>query len=79
MDVSADGGVTWKNVWTATSDVPGPGTQIVDMSFAAGHADVRARFHYEGCFAAWWQVDDVQVGSLRLRRRFPAASSWATS
>src|SRR5262245_28176594 len=61
--MSADG-ATWTNVWKATSDIPGPGLQIADMSFAAGHSNVRARFHYQGFFSWWWQVDDVKVGTF---------------
>jgi hypothetical protein len=64
VDVSIDGGATWTNVWQAIHDVPGPGLQIADMSFAAGHANVRARFHYQGFFSWWWQVDDVKVGTF---------------
>jgi S-layer homology domain len=62
VDVSTDGGTTWTNVWEAPGDVPGPGTQAADMSMAAGHANVKARFHYNAFWAWWWQVDDVQVG-----------------
>ena len=32
------------------------------MSFAAGHAAVQARFHYQWFFGFWWQVDDVTIG-----------------
>ena len=65
MDVSIDGGANWTNVWTAPRpDLPGPGTQLADMSFAAGQPDVRARFHYNGFWAWWWQVDDVEVGAF---------------
>ena len=34
------------------------------MAFAAGQPDVRARFHYQGFWAWWWQVDDVEVGTF---------------
>ena len=64
VDVSADGGVSWANVWQSPGDVPGPGTQIADISTAAGHPDVRARFHYQGTWAWWWQVDDVEIGTF---------------
>src|SRR4029077_13751576 len=64
LDVSIDGGATWTNIWQATSDIPGPGPQIADMSLAAGHANVRARFRYQGFFSWWWQVDDVKVGTF---------------
>ena len=64
VDVSNDGGSNWTNVWTRESDVPGPGNQIADMSFAAGHANVAVRFHYQSFFSRTWQVDDVKVGSF---------------
>jgi len=64
VDVSIDGGENWTTVWQAPGDLPGPSTQVVDISFAAGHAGVLARFHYEGVFAYWWQVDDVKVGAF---------------
>ena len=62
VDVSTDGGATWTNVWKAPGGVPGPGTITADMSFAAGHAAVQARFHYQMFFGFWWQVDDVTIG-----------------
>jgi len=61
VDVTLDGGATWTNVWHSTLGVPGPGTVTADMSFAAGHAGVQARFHYSAFFGYWWQVDDVAV------------------
>ncbi len=64
VEVSTDGGASWTTVWQAPGDLPGPGVQIADMSFAAGHANVLARFHYNGFFSYWWQVDDVRVGAF---------------
>ncbi len=64
VEVSIDGGDNWTTVWQAPGDLPGPGNQLVDISFAAGHANVLARFHYEGFFAYWWQVDDVKIGAF---------------
>jgi len=62
VDASTDGGATWTNIWHASETVAGPGTVTADMSFAAGHAGVQARFHYQGFWAWWWQVDDVELG-----------------
>jgi len=62
VDVTIDGGATWTNVWKAPGNLPGPGTVTADMSFAAGHASVQARFHYQMFFGIWWQVDDVSIG-----------------
>jgi hypothetical protein len=64
VDVSTDGGASWINVWTAPGDLPGPNSQAADLSFAAGHAGVEARFRYQGFWAWWWQVDDVEVGTF---------------
>jgi hypothetical protein len=63
VDVTIDGGATWINVWKApVTGAPGPGIQTADMSFAAGHAAVQVRFHYQWFFGLWWQVDDVTIG-----------------
>ena len=43
-----------------------------------GMPNVQARFHYQGFWAWWWQVDDVEVGDLRLHAAARAASSSAT-
>jgi hypothetical protein len=64
VDVTIDGGDNWVTVWTAEDSIPGPGTRIADMSFAAGHASVAARFRYQAFFSRTWQVDDVKVGSF---------------
>ena len=63
VDVSVDGGANWTNIWQAPGDLPGPNTQIADLSLAAGHADVLARFHYQGFWAWWWEVDNVFAGT----------------
>ena len=63
VDVSIDGGASWTNVWHGPPlGLPGPGTVTADMSFGAGHANVKARFHYQQFFGFWWQVDDVTIG-----------------
>ncbi|WP_405687748.1 carboxypeptidase regulatory-like domain-containing protein [Streptomyces sp. NBC_01387] len=63
VDVSVDGGQTWNNVWHHTIDMArGPRTEIVDLSRAAGKADVQVRFHFTANFGWWWQVDDVRLG-----------------
>ncbi len=64
VDASTDGGASWRNIWESKVDVPGPGPQSADLSFAAGKANVQARFRYQGFWAWWWQVDDVQVGPV---------------
>ena len=61
VDVTIDGGATWTNVWRTTQAVLGPGTVTADMTFAAGHAGVQARFHYYAFHGYWWQVDDVAI------------------
>jgi subtilisin family serine protease len=64
VDVSADGGVTWNNVWRRTTGLSGPSTQEIDISaLAAGQPNVLIRFHYyNATFDGYWEVDDVHVG-----------------
>lgn len=63
VDVSVDGGATWTNVWEHTgSDLRGPGNVFAGLTGAAGHEDVKVRFHYTGYWGWWWQVDDVLIG-----------------
>ncbi|MFF3125469.1 carboxypeptidase regulatory-like domain-containing protein [Streptomyces sp. NPDC057908] len=63
VDLSIDGGTTWKNLthWTTTSR-RGPSGETIDLSAAAGHSAVQVRFHYTGAASFWWEVDDVFVG-----------------
>ncbi|MFH8473977.1 carboxypeptidase regulatory-like domain-containing protein [Streptomyces sp. NPDC018000] len=63
VDLSVDGGQTWTNVWHHTTDsVRGPRTELVDLSQAAGKANVQVRFHFTASYGWWWQVDDVFLG-----------------
>jgi N-acetylneuraminic acid mutarotase len=63
VDVSADGGTTWKTLWeqAATS---ANGHIDVPLTDYAGKPDVRLRFHYTGQWAYWWELDNVLVGQL---------------
>jgi N-acetylneuraminic acid mutarotase len=63
VDISLDGGTTWQNVWHEGENLRGPKVVLVDIPQAAGHSDVRARFHYTGQWDYWWAVDDVFVGT----------------
>jgi subtilisin family serine protease len=64
VEVSVDGGKTWAAVWQRDGfpGAEGPSLQAVPLPTAAGKADVRLRFHYEGQWSGWWAVDDVFVG-----------------
>jgi subtilisin family serine protease/N-acetylneuraminic acid mutarotase len=63
VDLSVDGGETWSNVWRAFRSARGPQAVQVPVPQAAGHDDVRVRFHYlRGSNDWWWQVDDVFLG-----------------
>jgi len=63
VDVSTDGGSAWTSVWSRSgASDRGPATARVDLTaLAAGEADVKVRFHYEGDYQWWWEVDDVAV------------------
>lgn len=64
VDISTNGGSTWTNVWErAGADDRGPTTQSIDLTaLAGGQPDVRARFHFQGFWAWWWEVDNVLMG-----------------
>ena len=59
---STNGGTTWTNVLTLTTNSPGPLTVEIPLGGAANQADVQARFHFNGFWAWWWQVDNVLLG-----------------
>ncbi|MEV6013310.1 carboxypeptidase regulatory-like domain-containing protein [Streptomyces sp. NPDC051976] len=63
VDISADGGTTWTNLWhKTTTSVAGPAHVDLPLTAYAGKSDVRLRFHYTGSWAYWWQLDNVFVG-----------------
>lgn len=61
VDVSVDGGATWENLLSQTTDFRGPDQQTLSLPSAANQDDVQIRFHYEADYGFWWQVDDVMV------------------
>jgi subtilisin family serine protease len=64
VDVSLDGGATWENLHSQSTDVRGPRQDIVNAPQAGGESAVQFRFHYhQAAFSWWWQVDDVFVGN----------------
>ncbi len=64
VDVSVDGGSSWTNVLSQTSDARGPREISIDITgLAAGESNVQARFHnYNAAWAWWWQVDNILLG-----------------
>ncbi|MFF0246965.1 S8 family serine peptidase [Streptosporangium sandarakinum] len=73
VDLSVDGGRTWKTVWSAKGfpGAPGPAVHVVPLAAANGQADVKVRLHYRGQLSGWWAVDDLFIGDRACR---PAAS-----
>ncbi|WP_067497464.1 S8 family serine peptidase [Actinoplanes sp. TFC3] len=61
IDVSTDKGGSWTNVWHQSASRRGPVVEEVPLTPAAGAAAVQIRFHYQGSYAWWWQVDNVRV------------------
>ena len=62
VDYSTDGGANWTNIFEKTG-VNDHGPKVISLPIdAAGAADVKARFRYNGFWAWWWQVDNVLVG-----------------
>ncbi|MPZ86323.1 MAG: galactose oxidase [Actinophytocola sp.] len=62
VDLSTDGGTTWTSIWKKNVGDQN-GMVAVPIPQAAGEPDVRVRFHYDGFWSWWWQLDDVYVGS----------------
>ncbi|MEV4069986.1 S8 family serine peptidase [Nonomuraea fuscirosea] len=73
VDLSVDGGRTWKTVWSAKGfpGAPGPAVHVVPLPDAAGQAGVRIRLHYRGQLSGWWAVDDLFVGDRTCRPAAP--------
>jgi len=65
VDVSANGGATWVNVVTWTTDQRGPATFSQNVTaLLAGSTQARVRFHYLApSWDWWWEVDDVVLGN----------------
>lgn len=62
VDATEDGGTTWKNLWTSTTDSASKTTVDLPLTDFAGRSAVQLRFHYTGSFAWYWGVDNVNVG-----------------
>ncbi|GAA1160875.1 cell wall-binding repeat-containing protein [Ornithinicoccus hortensis] len=60
VELSTDGGSTWTPLWEAAGSGAGP--VLLPLGDEAG-TDTQVRFHYEADWDAWWQVDDVFIGS----------------
>ena len=65
LEISTDGGLNWGSLVTYDYDIDPPGQKVVlDISAqAAGHSDVRIRFHFndEGDWGWYWMVDSVYL------------------
>ncbi|AXH96697.1 cell wall-binding repeat-containing protein [Ornithinimicrobium avium] len=61
VELSIDGGTTWTEVASYTSDTTGE--VALQLPDAAGESEVQVRFRYQGSWDYWWEVDDVFVGN----------------
>jgi subtilisin family serine protease len=61
VGVSTDDGATWTDVWSQTASLRGPRVEEIPLTSVAGNAAVKLRFRYQGSWAWWWQVDNVEV------------------
>ena len=64
VDVSADGGATWTNLFTWNIDQLGPATYSADLTGLLGgstQAQIRWQYVAPG-WDWWWEVDDVRLG-----------------
>lgn len=61
VELSLDGGQSWSTVWEAGTGFDD--RQVtVPIPQAAGHSDVRVRFHFTGA-SIIWSIDNVFIGS----------------
>ncbi|MGH3385410.1 MAG: S8 family serine peptidase [Nocardioidaceae bacterium] len=64
VDLSLDGGATWTNIWSQTTDLRGPTTVEVPVPAAANQSSVQLRWHYYiGTWDWWWEVDEAFIGT----------------
>jgi uncharacterized repeat protein (TIGR02543 family) len=64
VDVSANGGTTWTNLWRQTTATY-QGAVTLNVPQAAGKSNVVFRFHYYNANYEWfWAVDDVEVQTI---------------
>ncbi|KAB1934436.1 S8 family serine peptidase [Micromonospora sp. ALFpr18c] len=61
VDVSADGGASWTNVWHTEEDRRGPRSEQISLDPVAGVAGALVRFRFQEEYGWWWQIDDVRV------------------
>ena len=62
LSVSNDGGINWTSIYNVTTSIANPNPVDIDVTtLAAGFADVRFKFNYQGDWDYWWQVDDISV------------------
>lgn len=61
LSYSLDNGTTWQQIasWTATTSNPASFDQII--SEVAGESQVRFKWSYQGTWAWYWSVDDIEV------------------
>lgn len=68
VDVSANGGIGWTNIWQWQGFNPFPSQYTVDLStVAAGQSSVMVRFRFDS--EGWidgdlWQIDDIELEVL---------------
>jgi hypothetical protein len=63
VEISVDDGATWSPVWSQTSSQVDGTVVRIPLPQAVGKTQVRARFHYTGTWAYYWEVDNVLLGA----------------
>jgi hypothetical protein len=67
VEYSVDGGSTWISAWEQTTGTTS-GHEQVELPEAANQADVQVRFHFTGSWGYYWEIDNVQIGTLSLKK-----------
>lgn len=66
VELSTDGGSTWSVVWDANETTTSGHVKLA-LPAGAATSDVQLRFHYVGSWAWYWEVDNVFVGTLKIK------------
>jgi len=62
VDISTDGGTSWQNVISYSSDTSNSVSEYLDVSStAAGRPDVRIRFRYTSSIGNYWLIDNFNI------------------
>lgn len=75
LSYSIDGGTTWTtiNSWTSSTSNAATFSQVIPA--VAGQSAVKFKWNYQGSFAWYWAIDDIEIKTAVPTVEFTSASS----